>query len=176
MDLTNAFFLPESAGVQLHNIFQILHRIIHSFNGNVFAWSVEGIAAGSKVRTGQSHEGKSCAICAAADCNCLRIQPGLLDGFLGVIDQVHARLDLLFHVAVLFFDDEGYGTFAVFLVEKLDDMSHQLLAAGEHGAVVVTDNVVKACRRHISAHFTEMEKIPHTLLCSLGYLLPEACY
>ena len=82
---------------------------------------------------------------------------GLLDGFLGVIDQVHARLDLLFHVAVLFFDDEGYGTFAVFLVEKLDDMSHQLLAAGEHGAVVVTDNVVKACRRHISAHFTEME-------------------
>ena len=119
---------------------------------------MEGIAAGSKVRTRQSHEGKSCAICAAADCNCLRIQPGLLDGFLGVIDQVHARLDLLFHVAVLFFDDEGYGTFAVFLVEKLDDMSHQLLAAGEHGAVVVTDNVVKACRRHISAHFTEMEK------------------
>ena len=60
------FFLPESAGVQIHNIFQILHRIIHSFNGNVFAWSVEGIAAGSKVRTGQSHEGKPCAICAAA--------------------------------------------------------------------------------------------------------------
>jgi len=27
---------------------------------------VEGIAAGSKVRTGQSHEGKPCAICAAA--------------------------------------------------------------------------------------------------------------
>ena len=58
--------MPESACVQLHNILQILHGIIHSFNGNVFAWSVEGIAAGSKVRTGQSHEGKSCAICAAA--------------------------------------------------------------------------------------------------------------
>ena len=68
------FFLPESVGVQLHNILQILHGIIHSFNGNVFAWSVEGITAGSKVRTRQSHEGKSCAICAAADCNCLRIQ------------------------------------------------------------------------------------------------------
>ena len=37
-------------------------------------------------------------------------------------------------------------------------MSHHLLAAGEHGAVVVTDNVVKTCRRHISAHFAEMEK------------------
>ena len=41
----------------------------------------------------------------------LGVQPGLLDGFLGVIDQMHARLDLLFHVAVLFFDGEGYGTF-----------------------------------------------------------------
>ena len=81
------FFLPESAGVQLHNILQILHRVIHTFYCNVLAWTVEGVAAGAKVRTGQSHKGKSCAICAAADCNCLRIQPGLLDGFLGVKNE-----------------------------------------------------------------------------------------
>ena len=87
MKRTYAFFLPESAGVQLHNILQILHRVIHTFYCNVLAWTVEGVAAGAKVRTGQSHKGKSCALCAAADCNCLRIQPGLLDGFLGVIDQ-----------------------------------------------------------------------------------------
>ena len=43
---------------------------------------------------------------------------------------ISARLNLLFHVAVLFFDDEGYGTFAVFLVEKLDDMSHHAVRIG----------------------------------------------
>ena len=124
----------------------------------MFAWSVEGIAAGSKVRTGQSHEGKPCAICAAADCNCLRIQPGLLDSLLRIIDQMHTGLNHLFHITILLFHSKRHSTFTIFFIEKFGNMPHHLLAAGKHGTVMVADDIVKACRGYISAHFAEMEK------------------
>ena len=119
---------------------------------------MEGIAAGSKVRTRQSHEGKSCAICAAADCNCLRIQSGLLHSLLRIIDQMHTRLNHLSHITILLFHSKRHSTFTIFFIEKFGNMPHHLLAAGKHGTVMVADDIVKACRGYISAHFAEMEK------------------
>ena len=124
----------------------------------MFAGAVEGVAAGAQVGAGEAHEREAGAVGAAADGYGDGIQAGFLDGFFGVVDQVHAGLNLFFHVAILLFDGKGDGSFAVFLIEKLGDVTHHLLAAGEHGAVVVADDVIQACIGYVTAHFTEMEK------------------
>ena len=153
-------FLPESAGVQLHNILQILHRIIHSFNGNVFAWTVECISASSKVRTGQSHKGKSCAICAAADCNCLRIQPDCWTAFLAL--SIRCMQGSIFSFML------RYCSLMVRVTVpspyfSLRSLTICLISSWRQANMALSWSRIcsQACRRHISAH-SQRWKIPHT--------------
>ena len=96
--------------VQFHNILQILHRIVHSLCSNVFTGTVEGVTAGSEVGAGKTHEGKTGTVSAAADGYCYWGKARLLNGSLCVVDQVHAGLNLFFHIAVLLFDGECDGS------------------------------------------------------------------
>ena len=168
------FFLPESVGVQLHNILQILHRIIHSFNGNVFAWTVECISASSKVRTGQSHEGKPLRhLCRrglqlSQDSVRTAAQPSShyrSDAY---------RLNHLSHITILLFHSKRHSTSPYFHWEVW-----QYATSSPGGrqtcTVMVAMDIVKACRGYISAHFRRDGKIPHTLLYWPEYLLLEAC-
>ena len=77
------------------------------------------ISAGAEIRAWESHVGEAGAVGAAADRNDLRLDAAGCHRLFGGIDQMHARLNLFFHVVVTvrYFGDHGVLT--VFTVQEL---------------------------------------------------------
>ena len=114
--------------------------------------AVEGVACRSEIGARQAHIAKSRAVRATANRLYVCHYTAVCRRLYRVVDEVHARNDLLLHIAVLLLDGKLYRALAVLLVECLCDMRENLLARFKHLKAVVADDVIKRSSLNATAH------------------------
>ena len=142
---------------------------MHGLDGNELAFAVEVLAAGGKVGAGQAVFREVAAVCAAADGLNDRGNARILIGFLGPVDDVHHRLDVLFHVEVAVLDGQFYSAFAVFCIDKIGSRLHNGFLFCKFRHIVVPDDIDHFGESLVALDIQQMHKpfIPFGMFRSL---------
>ena len=114
------------------------------------------VATGAEVRARKTHVRETCAIGAATNRNHDRLDATGAHRFFCVVDEVHARLKLFFHIIVAVPDLTDYGALAVLLVQKRRSIREEALLFLELRTVVITDDVLHLRFLDTAAHPVEM--------------------
>lgn len=119
----------------------MLDCLFHGRNGDIFIIAVEIMTAGEKVRTRQTHEGKTRTVCAAAD----RLNDGsdaaVEHCLLGKAYNFHVGFNLREHI-IIFIMQIQFDTVIILCIFAFHNQRQKLLAVREGVCVKITNDII----------------------------------
>ena len=135
-------FLKVKRSCQFCDANDHFYSFFHGFHRNKFEIAVEIVTACEQIGAGQTHEGKTGAVCAAADRLDDRSDATIQHSLFCKVNDLHVRFDLRDHIIVLIcqFQFNAVIMFCIFLVyDGLD----QFFSVFKGSFVKVTDDIIQ---------------------------------
>lgn len=145
--------------------------LFHGRNGDIFIIAVEIMTAGEKIRTRQTHEGKTRTVCAAAD----RLNDGsdaaVEHCLLGKAYNFHVWFNLREHI-IIFITQIQFDTVIILCIFSFHNQRQKLLAVREGVCVKITNDIIQGCGGDITFKGAEMGKSLRSLRFSRVFRVP----